>query len=132
VDTKNIFLYKNGQQVGSLFPATQKEMEDNGSLNRYTSLILGSEISWFYSDSDVTFKATCTVNNESEGYYNFKEVTTYDIKFNKGWNLVQHTLAEKEDWKNGEEQGSLPKTMTKTTITKIPETINWYVKYWGN
>ncbi len=131
-NTKELLLYKYGQPVGALYPATQKEIEDNTGENRYKSLVLGSTISWAYSDSDVVFKAKCTVNMERENVYDFKEVTSYTIHFKKGWNIILNTLLEKEDWKNGEELGSLPKTMTKTSITKIPTTINWYLNYWAN
>ncbi len=125
-------LYKKNKYVGLLYPATQKEMQDNASLNRYTSLVLGSYLSWYYSDSDGNFKAMCNVNYESANNYNFKEITNYDIQLKEGWNIVKHTLVEKEDWKNESNQGSLPKTITKTSITKIPANINWYLKYVGN
>ena len=131
VDSKTIFLYKKGMQVGVLYPATQNEIQNNGSLNRNSSLVLGSEISWFYCNALATFKAKCVVKVAWENSYNFDEVKTYDMHFKKGWNMVQHTLLEKEDWKNDEGQGSLPKTIMKTTITQLPEQINWYVKYWG-
>ncbi len=131
VDTKSLFLYKNGQQVGALLLATDQKIEDNGSLNRRTSLVLGSEVSWFYCDMDANFNATCSVGVEYGDYYNFNETTTYDLRLEKGWNIVLHTLSEKEDWKSGKEKGSLPKTMSKTSIDKIPSSINWYVKYWG-
>ncbi|MEE9432034.1 MAG: hypothetical protein V3V16_13380 [Melioribacteraceae bacterium] len=130
VDTKNIFLYKDGIQVGSLYPATKKEIEDNGSLNRYTSLVLGSYISWFYSDGAGIFKASCGVSFDEE-YYKFEEVSEYNLKFKKGWNIVEHKLLEKQDWKNDASQGSLPKVMEIKTTTTIPKSINWYVKYWG-
>lgn len=132
VDAIGLFLYKYGQQVGALYPATQKEIEDNIGINRSTSLVLGSSVSWFYSDSEVMFKATCTVNNKRENVYDFKETTSYNIQFKKGWNMVLNTLVEKEDWKNNNEKGSLPKTITKTSIAKIPNTINWNLKYWAN
>ena len=132
VDTNGLFLYKNGQQVGALLPATQKEMEDNKGANRSTSLVLGSSISWFYSDSDVIFNGKCGVNFQQENVYDFSEVTSYTIDFKKGWNMVLNTLVEKEDWKNDAEIGSLPKTMTKASIAEIPNTINWYLNYWAN
>ncbi|WP_296380138.1 hypothetical protein [Winogradskyella sp.] len=125
-------VYKYGQVVGSLFPATQKEIEDNSGLNRSSSLVLGSTISWIYSDSDVVFNANCTVNQERENSYSFKETTTYNLHLNKGWNIVQNTLLEKEDWKNNNDQGSLPKTISKAIVRKIPPNINWYLKYWAN
>jgi len=131
-DTKELFLYKYGQQVGALYPATQKEIEDNIGENREKGLVLGSTISLAYSDSDVVFKAKCTVNINRENVYDFKEVTTYNLNLKKGWNIVQNALLEREDWTNETEKGSLPKTMTKTSITKIPTTINWYLNYWAN
>jgi hypothetical protein len=131
VDSKNLFLYKDGQQVGALYPATAQAMQNNASLNRYTSLVLGSELSWYYSDSETTFVATCSVGLESEGIYNFKEVTTYNLDLKPGWNLVQSTLSEKEDRANGEEKGSLPKAMSKSTASAVPANIKWHLKYWG-
>lgn len=124
-------LYKKNKYVGILYPATQKELLDNASINRHTSLVLGSYLSWYYSDGDANFKATCKVNLDSENKYNFKEVTNYDILLKEGWNIVKHTLVEKKDWKNESNQGSLPKLITKTSINTIPNNINWYLKYFG-
>jgi len=104
---------------------------DNLSLNRYTSLVLGSYLSWCYSDSDGHFKATCIINNERENIYSFKEVTSYDIQLKKGWNTIEHILAEKEDWKNESDQGSFPKKSTTISINTIPNNIKWYAKYFG-
>ena len=124
-------LYSNGKSVGFLYPATQKEIQHNTSLNRHSSLVLGSYLSWVYSDGDGDFKAMCKVNMESGSIYSFKEVTNYDIKLKTGWNIIKHTLVEKEDWKSESGQGSFPKTITKTSITDIPDDINWYVNYIG-
>ena len=131
VNANGLFLYKNGQQVGALLPATQKEIEDNKGSNRSSSLVLGSSISWIYADSDVIFNGKCSINFEQENLYNFTEVTTYTINFKKGWNMILTTLVEKEDWKNESKIGSLPKTITKVSITEIPNTINWYLNYWA-
>ena len=131
VNAKNLFLYKNNHQVGSLFPATKKEMADNNGLNRNTTLVLGSQLFWIYSNGDGDFKATCTVNKKYDNSYHFKEVTNYDIQLKKGWNPIQTTLIEKEDWINENDKGSLPKKIAKISITKIPENIHWYLKYWG-
>ena len=131
VKVEELSLFKKGRYVGSLYPATDNKIQDNSSLNRHSSLVLGSSLSWYFSDSDALFKAECSVNLDSENNYTFKEVTSYDIQLKKGWNLVKHTLIEKEDWKNETGQGSLPKTITKTSINNIPININWYVKYIG-
>lgn len=131
VKVEELSLFKKGRYVGSLYPATDNKIQDNASLNRHSSLVLGSSLYWYYSDSDSRFKAKCSVNLELENTYAFKEVTTYEIQLKKGWNLVKHTLVEKEDWKNETGQGSLPKTITKTSIINIPININWYMKYFG-
>ncbi len=132
VDASGLFLYKDGQQVGVLMAGTEKGIEDNKGSNRSTSLILGSTISWIYVDSDVLFNGKCSVNFEQENVYSFKEVTRYSLQFKKGWNMILNTLVEKEDWKNETALGSLPKTMTKSSITEIPNTMNWYLNYWAD
>lgn len=129
---EKLSLYENGKYIGALYPATQKEMTDNVSLNRQNGLVLGSSLSWYYSASDTNFKAKCTVYLEAENIYDFMEVTTYDMELKKGWNTIKYTLTEREDWKDDVQQGSLPKTMAKTSITTIPSDINWFIKYFGD
>jgi hypothetical protein len=131
IRSNDLFLYKGGQQVGALFAANHKGMEDNKGTNRSSSLILGSTISWIYADSDVIFNGKCSVNFDQKNVYNFKEVTRYDLHLKKGWNMILNTLVEKEDWKNGTESGSLPKKITKKSITNIPNTMNWHLNYWA-
>jgi len=132
IEVRNLWVYKYGQQVGSLFPATQKEMQDNGGSNRESGLVLGSTFFWIYSEGNSNFKAKCTTDQEWENSYDIKKITTYDIQLKKGWNIVQHTLLEKEDWINDTDKGSLPKTISVKTIASIPSNINWYLKYWAN
>lgn len=132
VKKAEIFLYKYGQAVGSLTAATQKEVFDNYGSNRSTSLVLGSAISWVYCDSDASLVAECKKEVALENAYDFVETTNFNVQFKKGWNLVEHTFIEKEDWKNDTDQGSLPKTRSVNTITQIPENINWHINYWAN
>jgi len=127
-----LHLYKNDKLVGYLLNATSKGMLDNPSLNRHSSLVLGTQLYWYYSDTDVTFKASCEVNMEYEGAYSFLQHKTYDVKFKKGVNIVQVSLDEKEDWSNETKKGSLPKRKTLTSVSGIPTNINWYVNYWGS
>ncbi len=97
VDTKHLYLYKYGQNVGALLPTTQKELNDLDN-----DLIVGGTTSWFYSDADGKFKAECTVYEEKGGpedvyeidKNNVRNTTTYNIDFKKGWNLVETSLLE--------------------------------------
>ena len=132
VAIQNISLVKYGKPVGALSPATQKELNDNAGSNRSSSLVLGSSIFWLYSDSDAVFEAKCVINMENEGNYSFKEVTNYNLELKRGWNVVQHSLVEKQDWESEGSRGSLPKTITKTSVIEIPGSINWYMNYWAN
>ena len=126
-----LVLYKNGRLVGSLFPATKDKIRDNGGSNRRTSLVLGSFISYYYSDGDIQFKTECTQNLKYGDLYDFLEVTSYNVHFKEGWNMVLNTLSEKEDWNYEESSGSLPKTLSKISITQIPENIEWFAHYTG-
>jgi len=131
IEIKNIFLYKYGQQVGALFPATQKEMLED-------EYVIGSTISWFYSEGDGEFKANCTTYEDDETAKDgldrntIQNKTSYDISFNKGWNIVTHRLLEKKDITKGTYQFSRRLIEQKTSVAKIPPTINWYIKYWAN
>lgn len=125
VQVEFLFLYKYGKQVGAIIPSTQKDQE-------HSKEQLGTTINWFYSDTETNAKANCSQKKEWEGSYNFNETTAYDLQFKKEWNLVSYTLKEIEEWKNGTEQGSLPKTKIVQSLDQIPTNINWHLKYWAN
>ena len=128
VDTQFLYLYKNKKQVGVLFPATQIEMMDNEPANIYADLTLGSSLSWFYSNSTCNFKANCSEKRKWENKYDFTEERSYDIHLKEGWNIVQYTLVEKENWKDENGPGNMEKIVLKKTVDKIPDNIKWHIK----
>ena len=132
VNTQFIYLYKAEKQVGVLFPATDRALLDNEPANIYSGLTSGSSLSWFLSSSECNFKAKCEEQMEWEGKYNFTKENTYDVRLKKGWNIVQYTLLEIEefnpsaDGENG--AGKMEKKVDMKTLDRIPENINWYIK----
>lgn len=128
VNTQFIYLYKNDKQVGVLFPATQKELIDNEPANSYGKLVLGSSLSWFLSDSDCTFKANCSERLEWEGKYDFHKENNYKVHLKKGWNIVQYSLEEIENYKDENGEGRMEKKVTQESLENIPDHIQWYVK----
>ena len=128
VNTQYIYLYKNKKQVGVLFPATDRALLDNEPANIYSNLTLGSSLSWFYSDGDCNFKAKCEEKLEWEGKYNFERENAYDIQLKKGWNIVEYTLDEIEEFKDENGTGKMEKKVHMKTLDKIPENIKWHIK----
>ncbi len=134
VNTKDLFLYKYGQNVGSLQPSTRKEFSDSDTLET------GSSFSWYYSDGDGKFKAVCTVYEEKGGpndvyeidKNNIQNTTTYDIDFKKGWNLVEYSLIELKDQKRGGQLISTKFKEKKASINQVTNNTNWHMKYWAN
>ena len=130
-EIKDIFLYKYGQPVGALLRATQEEMLED-------EFVIGSTISWFYSDGDVEFKANCTTYEDDETEEDgldrntIQNKTSYDISFKQAWNIVTHRLLEKKDITKGEQQYSRRLIEQKTSVANIPSNINWYLKYQAN
>jgi len=131
IEVKNIFLYKYGQQVGALIPATQKEMLED-------EFVIGNTISWFYSNGDAEFIANCTTYEDDETAKDgldrntIRNNTSYNISFKKGWNIVSHRLLKKKDITKGTQRYSRRLIEQKTSIAKIPHKIKWYLKYWAN
>ncbi len=131
IEIKDVFLYKYGKPVGALLTATQKEMLED-------KFVVGSTISWFYSREKGMLKATCTTYEEDDlgngglDKNNVRNTTSYDISFKKGWNIVEHKLLETKEIKKGEQAFSRRLIEQKTSVTNIPVTINWYLKYWAN
>ena len=131
IEVRNFFLYKYGQIVGEIRPGTQKEMLDN-------DFAIGSTISWFYSDGDGEVKATCITYEDDENAQdgldrnNIRNKTSYDISFKEGWNIVEHKLIEKKDMTIDGYSFSRRLIEEKTSATKIPNTINWYLNYTAN
>ncbi len=134
VNTKDLLLYKYGQNVGFLQPSTRKEFSNSDTLET------GSSFSWYYSNGDGKFKAICTVYEEKGGLNdvyeidknNVRNTTTYDINFKKGWNLVEKSLLELKDQKRGDELITTKFKESKATISQIPNNINWHMNYWAN
>ncbi len=131
IEIKDVFLYKYGQPVGALLRATQKEMLED-------EFVIGSTISWFYSNGDGEFKANCTTYEDDETAKDgldrntIRNKTSYNISFKKGWNIVTHRLLEKKDITKGTQQYSRRLIEQKTSVANIPPNINWYLKYWAN
>jgi len=129
-DTKFLLLYnKYGDFVGSLHPATHKEIE-----NSHSFLTIGSYFTWFYSNGDGKLNAICTRYNrikdsneyDKNSIYNTK---IYNINFKKGWNLVEHKVLEVKDQKWNDHLRSMRYKEEKLSINKIPNTVNWYLNY---
>lgn len=131
IEVKDVFLYKYGQQVGALLRSTQKEKLKN-------EFSIGSTVSWFISSEKGVFKATCTAYEEDGlgkgglDKNNLRNKTSYDISFKKGWNIVEHKLLETKEIENGGQKFSRRLIEEKTSITKMPKTMNWSLKYWAN
>jgi hypothetical protein len=132
-DTKFLFLYnKYGDFVGSLHPATHKEIE-----NSHDFLTIGSYFTWFYSNGDGKLNAVCTKYNrikdsdefDKNSIYNTK---IYNINFIKGWNLVEHKVLEVKDQKWNDQLRSMRYKEEKLSINKMPSTANWYLNYTAN
>ncbi len=131
IEIKDVFLYKYGQQVGALLRATQKEMLDD-------DFVIGSTISWFYSNGEGEFKANCTTYEDDETAKDgldrntIRNKTSYNISFKKGWNIVSHSLLEKKDITTDTGQYSKRLIEQKESVANIPATMNWYLNYWAN
>lgn len=128
VNAEFIYLYKNDKQVGVLLSASQKEVVDNEPSNIYGKLVEGSSISWFYSDSDCVFKAECSEKFEWEGKYDFNKENAYRVHLKKGWNIVQYSLEEIENFKDENGEGRMEKKVLQESLENIPDHIQWYVK----
>jgi len=120
-----IDVHKYGQRVGTIIPSTQKDQKHRKDQ-------LGTTLYWVISDSETSANTTCVEKTEWEGAYSFDKITTYDLQFSKGWNLVSTTLEEMEEWDNGTEKGSLPKIIKIKSVDKIPDSLHWYLNYWAN
>lgn len=128
VDTQYIYLFKEDRRIGVLYPVSQEEMINNELTNIYANIVLGSTITWFYSNGTCIFKANCSQRIEWEGKYDFMKESNYDIQLKEGWNMVEHSIIEKEQWKDDLGEGNTERKDSKKTVDKVPENIKWYVK----
>ncbi len=132
-DTKSLLLYnKYGDFVGSLHPATHKEIE-----NSHGFITIGSYFTWFYSNGDGELNAVCTRYNRIKDSDEFDKnsiyiTKIYNINFKKGWNLVEHKLLEVKDQKRNGQIFSSRLKEQKLSINKMPSTANWHLNYTAN
>lgn len=131
-DTKFFMLYKYDQYVGSLHPASHKDITKSTDL-----LTIGSYFSWYYSNGDGKLNAVCTSYNHLKDsnevdINNIRNTKTFNINFKKGWNLVEHKLAEVRDQEiNGQLMTTRYKE-EKLSIDELPNTVNWHLNYFAN
>ena len=131
IEIRNFFLYKYGQIVGEIRPATEKKILEN-------DYAIGSTISWFYSEEDGKLKASCIAYEDDEiieyelDRSKIRNKTSYDINFKKGWNIVVHSLLKKKDMTKGTYKFSRRLIEEKTSVATIPANINWYLNYTAN
>lgn len=125
-------LYKYGRQVGFLLPETEEETRKN-------KFVIGSStLSWFYSSGKGTFKATCKIYEEDGlgngglDKNNLRNKTSYNINFKKGWNIVETKLLETKELEDDRGKYTRRLIETKTSLVKMPNTINWQLKYTAN
>jgi len=128
VDTQYIYLFKNDKRMGILFPGSQKDLLENHPSSPYENLALGTSISWYYSSGAGVFKANCSQNEVWEGKYDFVKENSFDIQLKEGWNIVQHDILEKKEWKDEVGNGNMERKGQKKTVDRIPESINWHIK----
>lgn len=81
----------------------------------------GKYLEWVYLEDEAVVKGDCY----SHGFTNndvIQQDHHFDLDLKKGWNLVQHEIQETFE----DEQGKLyPKEIEVTTITEVPEDIEW-------
>ena len=131
IEVKDLFLYKYGQRVGALVSASNKAMLEN-------EFILGSKLLWVLSSDAGIFRASCTVyENDVSGNgnldkNNIQNTTSYDITLKKGWNLVEQKLLKTKTLEGNRGPYQRRLIEQKSSVNKIPTSINWYIKYWAN
>ena len=131
IEVKDLFLYKYGERVGALRSASSKDILEN-------DFILGSKLLWVLSSGPGVFEATCTVYEEDGlgsgnlDKKNIRNETSYNIQLNKGWNIIEQKLLETKALKDDQGAYSSRLKERKRSVTNIPSTINWYLKYWAN
>ena len=131
IEVKDLLLYKYGQRVGALLSASNKVMLEN-------EFTLGSKLLLVLSSDTGVFRASCTVyENDVSGNgtlekTNIKNTTSYDIRLKKGWNMVEQKLLKTKTLEDN--RGTYKRRLIeqKSSVNKIPTTINWYIKYWAN
>ncbi len=117
----DISVKKYGLPVAGLKAVSNKNVLKNNQYSADT-LYTGSNYYWFYVDRDVTFKYDC-INLQ-----NGKEISqTANMKLKKGWNFIEETLTEKQQFSRNDYTGDMPKTITYSIANPSDKNIKWYI-----
>lgn len=83
----------------------------------------GYYLKWFFVEDDASVKGSCIMptytGNDDENYMN---TTVYDVKLQKGWNIIKYEITETFTSKEGK---IVPAKTQITRIDKIPEDVQW-------
>lgn len=109
------------KMLGMLSPVSNPAIAEWITSYQQDSTGKGKYLEWVYLEDDARVNGECY----SHGFLDndvFQKDYNFDLDLQKGWNLIQHEIQETLQ----DEQGKIyPKKIEVTTITEIPEDVQW-------
>jgi hypothetical protein len=111
--------------VAVLEPLSNEEMLKN---NQYANdtLAVGSKYFWFYMDRAITYKDEC-IKTSFNGTYDIEVAITADIEFEKGWNFIEESLVEIQDYSRDDYHAKIPKKIAFTKSSPASKKVKWFL-----
>ncbi len=108
---------------GYLYCTNSLQLSSWLQLYGMVSVAKGYYLKWFFVEDAASVKGSCNIptytGNDDENYMN---TTIYDVKLQKGWNIIKYEITETFTSKDGK---IAPAKTQITRIDKIPDDVQW-------
>ena len=121
-----VYITKYGKNIAILYPVTNDKMLTN---NQYVSksLAVGSKYFWLYIDRAIVYNDEC-VKTSFKGNYDIEVAISANIQFEKGWNFIEESLVEIQDYSRDDYHTTLPKKIQFTQSAPASKKVKWFLK----
>ncbi|WP_432410669.1 hypothetical protein [Rasiella sp. SM2506] len=121
-----VYITKYGKNIAILYPVTNEKMLTN---NQYVSksLAVGSKYFWLYIDRAIVYNDEC-VKTSFKGNYDIEVAISTNIQFEKGWNFIEESLVEIQDYSRDDYHTTLPKKIQFTKSAPASKKVKWFLK----
>jgi len=121
-----LYIKKHGKNIAVLYPLSDEKMLTN---NQYVSksLAVGSKYFWLYIDRAIVYSDEC-VKTSFKGNYDIEVAISTNIQFEKGWNFIEESLVEIQDYSRDEYNTTLPKKIQFTQSAPASKKVKWFLK----
>lgn len=121
----SLFVERDGEEMGALHLATSREVVAWRDSYGEQSAAAGAWYQWVHVAGAAEVTGDCTVTTwvDAEATESYDQLTTHQLKFAPGWNLMRNEIGELYTDKTGKRH---PRRVVVDALTDAPAAATWF------